>query len=114
MRTLTSCFVAAIASGFAFTAAACETPTMNVTMPDGKTSTLEQMLAAQGQVKAYQASMTTYLTCIDEETAAQGEQAPAEFKQLMVERHNAAVAEMEGIATAFNEQLKAYKAANPN
>ena len=113
MRTLMSCYVAAIVCGYSFAAAACETPTMNVSMPDGKAATLEQMLTAQGQVKVYQAAMTTYLACIDGETAAQGEEAPAEFKLLMVERHNAAVAEMEGVAAAFNDQLKAYKAANP-
>jgi hypothetical protein len=31
----------------------------------------------------------------------------------MVSRHNAAVAEMEGVAAAFNEQLRAFRAANP-
>jgi hypothetical protein len=31
----------------------------------------------------------------------------------MVNRHNTAVGEMEAVAAAFNEQLKAFKAANP-
>jgi hypothetical protein len=31
----------------------------------------------------------------------------------MVERHNTAVAEMEGVAAAFNDQLRAFRAANP-
>jgi hypothetical protein len=31
----------------------------------------------------------------------------------MVARHNAAVSEMEGVAAAFNEQIKAFRAANP-
>ena len=44
---------------------------------------------------------------------AQGEQAPDEFKSLMVSRHNAAVSEMEGVAAAFNEQLRAFRTANP-
>jgi hypothetical protein len=112
MRTLTSCVAAAITGCFAFAAAACENPAV-VPIPDGKASTLEQMLAAQKDVKAYQAKMNDYLACVDAEAAAQGEQAPGEYKALMVNRHNAAVAEMEGVAAAFNDQIKAYKAANP-
>jgi hypothetical protein len=112
MRIPTSCVAAAIASCFAFAAAACENPAL-IPIPDGKTSTLEQMLAAQKDVKAYQAKMNDYLACVDAEAATQGEQAPNEYKALMVNRHNAAVAEMEGVAAAFNDQIKAYKAANP-
>jgi hypothetical protein len=91
---------------------ACENPAA-VAIPDGKTSTMDQMLAAQSQVKAYQAAMNEFLACIDSELAAEGETAPEEFKSLMVSRHNAAVAEMEGVAAAFNEQIRAYRAANP-
>jgi hypothetical protein len=112
MKVLTSCLAAAIASGYGFAAAACENPAA-VSIPDGKASTMDQMLAAQAQVKAYQAAMTEFLACIDSELEAQGEQAPEEFKSLMVSRHNAAVAEMEGVAAAFNDQIKAYRAANP-
>jgi hypothetical protein len=74
---------------------------------------MEQMLSAQAQVKAYQAKMSEFLACIDAELEAEGEQAPDEFKSLMVSRHNAAVSEMEGVAAAFNDQIKAYRAANP-
>jgi hypothetical protein len=112
MRVLRSALVTAIASGVGLAAAACENPTA-VAIPDGKSSTMEQMLAAQAQVKAYQAAMSEFLACIDSELEAEGEQAPEDFKSLMVSRHNAAVAEMEGVAAAFNDQIKAYRAANP-
>lgn len=112
MKVLTSCLLTTIASGFAFAAAACENPAA-IVIPDGKSSTMDQMLAAQAQVKAYQAAMTEFLACIDSDLDAQGEAAPDEFKSLMVSRHNAAVAEMEGVAAAFNDQIKAYRAANP-
>jgi hypothetical protein len=112
MRVLTSCVLAVIASGYCLGAAACEAPSP-VAMPDGSTSTRDQMLAAQAQVKAYQAAMNEFVACIDSELDAQGEQAPEEFKSLMVSRHNAAVAEMEGVAASFNEQLRAFRAANP-
>ena len=112
MRLLSSCVLTAVASGYCFAAAACEAPSP-VAMPDGSKSTRDQMLAAQAQVKAYQASMNEFIACIDSELDAQGEKAPDEFKSLMVSRHNAAVAEMEGVAAAFNDQIKAYRAANP-
>lgn len=112
MRTLTCWSVAAVAGLVGLAASACENPAL-VAIPEGKTSTLEQMLAAQKEVKAYQAKMGEYLACIDAEADTQGEKAPSEYKALMVVRHNAAVAEMEGVAAAFNDQIKAYKAANP-
>jgi hypothetical protein len=112
MKLLTSGLVVLIASGYGFAAAACDNPAA-VAMPDGKTATRDQMLAAQAEVKAYQAAMNTFLACIDSDLEAQGEQAPEDFKALMVARHNAAVSEMEGVAAAFNDQLKAYRAANP-
>lgn len=112
MRLLSSGLVATLAFGYGFVAAACENPAA-VAIPDGKTSTMEQMLAAQAQVKAYQTAMNEFLACIDSELEAQGEQAPEEFRSLMVSRHNAAVSEMEGVAAAFNDQIKAYRAANP-
>ncbi|HJR69946.1 MAG TPA: hypothetical protein VKA43_07885 [Gammaproteobacteria bacterium] len=112
MRALTSCVVAAVAMGFATASVACEQPTA-VAVPDGKTSTREEMLAGQAQIRAYQTAMDQFLACIDGELTAEGEQAPEEFKALMVSRHNAAVAEMEGVAAAFNEQLRAFRAANP-
>ncbi len=112
MRTLASYWVTAVASSYGLAIEACENPTA-VSIPDGKTSTMQQMLAAQAEVKAYQAAMTEFLACIDSELDAQGEQAPEEYKSLMVSRHNAAVAEMEGVAASFNDQIKAYRAANP-
>ena len=112
MRLLSSCVLTVIASGYCFAAAACEAPSP-VAMPDGSKSTRDQMLAAQAQVKAYQASMNEFIACIDSELDAQGEKAPDEFKSLMVSRHNAAVAEMEGVAASFNDQLRAFRAANP-
>ena len=112
MKALSSCLLTTVACGYGFAAVACESPSP-VAIPDGATATREQMLAAQAEVKAYQAAMNEFVACIDSEADAAGEQAPAEFKSLMVERHNAAVAEMEGVADAFNVALRAFRTANP-
>jgi hypothetical protein len=84
-----------------------------VSVPDGATSTMEELLAAQANVKTYMAEMEVYLACLNEELETAGEDAPAEFKSLMVNRHNSGVTEMETVAAAFNEQVQAYRAANP-
>ncbi|HEX6994824.1 MAG TPA: hypothetical protein VF339_11835 [Gammaproteobacteria bacterium] len=91
---------------------ACETPTM-VDVPDGATATTEEMVRAREQVTEYVAAMEEYLACVNEEIEVAGENATEEFKALMIQRYNAAVGEMETVAAAFDEQLRAYRAANP-
>jgi hypothetical protein len=112
MRLLTSCSLTAFAACCAFAAVACENPTM-VPVPDGKTSTMQQMVDAQAKVKLYIEAMNEYLACLNDELEVAGEDAPTEFKSLMVTRHNTAVTEMESVASAFNTQVQAFKAANP-
>jgi hypothetical protein len=91
---------------------ACENPTVAV-VPDGTKATMDQLLEAQAQVKTYMAAMEEYIACLDDAVTAAGEEAPAEFKAMMVNRHNIAVGEMEAVAARFNDQVKAYKTANP-
>jgi hypothetical protein len=74
---------------------------------------MAELLTAQANVKTYMAEMEVYLACLNEELETAGEDAPAEFKSLMVNRHNSGVTEMETVAAAFNEQVQAYRAANP-
>jgi hypothetical protein len=112
MKFLTSSCLAALASCASAAAFACETPAM-IPLPDGKTATKEELLAAQAQVKTYMAAMNDYLACVDGEAEAKGADAPEQFKAMMVTRHNTAVTEMETVAAAFNDQVKAFKAANP-
>lgn len=110
MKPLKSCFLL-LAGCWALPALACDNPPM-VAVPEGGGISMDQLLAAQTKVKSYMAAMQQYLDCLDNELDAQGDDAPEQFKSLMVTRHNAAVAEMESIATAFNKQVQAYKAAN--
>lgn len=91
--------------------AACNYPT-EVSVPDGKAASEAEMNAAGKAVKQYMADMEAYLTCLDAEQAAlPPEQQTEETKSLTVKRHNAAVDAMEGMATRFNEQVRAYKSA---
>ena len=104
--------------------AACTYPKDPGAMPDGRTATKEQMIAAQGSVKAYNAAMDEYLKCIDAEspkaTDITADMSPEQKKQIQqeieasVKKHNAAGSDEEAVAARFNDQLKAYKAKQPN
>jgi len=94
--------------------AACEQPSMLQSMPEGSTSSMDDMITAQTAVKTYMSEMETYLACLNEDIEASGDDSAAEFKTLMVTRYNTAVVELETVAAAFNEQLQAYRTANPS
>ncbi len=111
MNVLKPC-LAILASGLASASFACDYPAL-VAVPDGATVTIDEMVAAQANVKTYMETMDTYLNCVNQELEAAGDDAPDEFKAIMVSRHNAAVAEMEAIAASFNDQIAAFKKANP-
>lgn len=93
-------------------AAACEYPS-DVAMPDGAKASSDEMNAASGVVKKYLAEMEGYLACLDaEEAALPVEQQTTDTKAMHIKRHNAAVDAMDAAAARFNDQIKAYKAAN--
>lgn len=112
MKLLTACSIA-VASLLAMPALACDNPPL-VLVPDGETATMEELVAVQAEVQTYMAAMEEYIGCVDAELEASGgEDSPALYQSLMVLRHNQGVEEMEVIAEAFNEQVRAYREANP-
>mgnify|MGYP001189256337 CR=1 FL=1 len=91
------------------------------TLPDGATASMEQMLAAQKAVKAFQAANTDYRACLDPlvtaaEVAAAGDSPGPDLQktleQLNVD-YNASVSAEEEVANGFNVALRDFKAANP-
>ena len=99
-------------------AADCEAPAAPE-LPDGATSTMEQMLAGQKAVKAFQAANLEYMKCLEPgltaaEAAVQaGEEGATEKYQAAQETYNAAVSAEEAVAGEFNTEIREYKAANP-
>lgn len=110
MKFLKPC-LAILAAGFAGSALACDYPPL-VTIPEADDATMDDMVAAQESVRAYMESMDAYLTCVNDELAAAGDDAPDEFKAIMVSRHNAAVTEMEAVAESWNTQRTEFLEAN--
>jgi len=110
----------AIALATAMTAAYADCPYPQATpkIPDGATATLEQMVAGQKEVNAYQKAINDYTACIDKEVeddiAKAGDKIDAKEKEkrqrLEAQKHNAAVDQLQGVADRFNEQVKVYKA----
>jgi hypothetical protein len=100
--------------------AACTYPKAPDAAPDGNTATLEQMVAAQKAVKAFDQEIVAYTNCIKLEHDATiskdgeklSEDQKAEMSRVQVQKHNAAVEESESVAARFNEQVKVYKAKN--
>lgn len=93
-------------------------------MPDGTGATMEQMIAGQTAVKAFQAANIDYMACLEPEvsaTEAQVEAATGDDKAAAKKAYdekaalyNAAVSAEEEVAGQFNAAIRAYKAANPS
>ncbi len=103
----------AMAGGTAATSMACDYPPL-VAIPDGQTSTLSEMVAARQAVNGYMSAMQGYLDCLDAELTATGDDAPAEYKAIMYNRHVTAYAELEAVAGKMNEQIDLFYQANPD
>lgn len=100
--------------------AACSYPKGPDRIPDGNTATMDEMLAAKKQVDQYNKDMDGYLSCIKleydstvaKDAATLTEDQKGELEKRQVQKHNAAVDELEATAARFNEQVKVYKAKN--
>lgn len=111
-------FIAAALVATAFVAgpvyAACTYPKSPDNIPDGNTATMDQMLGAKKQVDTYNKEMEGYLSCIklehDDSLKDATPEQKADLEKRQVQKHNAAIDELEGVAARFNEQVKAFKA----
>jgi len=89
-------------------------------IPDGGSSSLEQMLAGQKAVKEFQAANLAYMSCLEPKLAAAeadvsaGTEGAAETYQQLQTTYNAAVSAEEEVAGQFNTEIRDYKAANPS
>jgi hypothetical protein len=100
----------------------CTYPRAPDHLPDGATASKDEMIAAKNDVSRYNNEMTAYLDCIKLEIQAiprdakmsKDDKAKADAQEkLLDQKNNAAVDELQGIATRFNEQLRIWKAKNP-
>jgi len=102
--------------------ATCTYPAAPDAPPDGATATKDQMIAAKHNFDHYNSEMNSYLDCLKLEMDAAAPKDPKklsadekkkadEQQKVLVAKNNAAVDELQANVGKFNEQLKAYKAA---
>ena len=99
--------------------AACIYPQAPQKLPNGGQATKEEMLAAQGEVKAYSKTVQeVYLPCLDKEkgeSVAALDPADPEYaakknavESIQAKKHNAALDELQAVADRWNTERKAY------
>ncbi len=116
MKALLAIALTAAFSGAAY--ADCPYPAAPTNLPDGRTASMEDMLAGQKSVKEYQKAIDAYVACIDKElddAIAKGgdslkPQQKTDMQKMEAQKHNAAVDQEQSVADRFNEQVKAFKA----
>jgi hypothetical protein len=105
-----------LAAGSAY--ADCPYPAAPEKLPDGASATLEDMVAGQKAVKAYDNAIKDYVSCIDKELedaiAKAGDklkpEQKADMQRVEAQKHNAAIDQDQSVADRFNEQIKLFKA----
>ena len=111
--------VAALAAAPVY--AECPAPNNEIKIPDGATSTKDQMLAAQHAIKDADAAIATFADCLrneqDAKIAAGGDKLTDADKLKIsteyVTRQNVEVEKLQKLADQFNVELRAYKAKLP-
>ena len=92
--------------------AACDIGMAAPTVPDGTKATQDQLVAAGQQVKAFNAAVVAYQSCLEKEeqeaTAAQTE--TPDTKKARVKKFNDAGDAAQKAGEAFNAQVRAFKA----
>jgi hypothetical protein len=99
----------------------CTYPRAPDKIPDGATASKDEMVAAKNDVSRYNNEMNAYLDCIKLEIQAipkdakmsKDDKAKADAQEKVLDqKNNAAVDELQSVATRFNEQLRIWKAKN--
>lgn len=96
--------------------AACIYPRAPDRIPDGRTASYDEMLAAQKAVKQFNDDINSFNACLDMEMTAYeksglyDENRLTELRLMQAKKNNAAVDEVQALADQFNEQLRIFKA----
>ena len=77
-------------------------------VPDGRVATMDEMVAAQTEVRAYMAASNDHLACLSQ--IIDDDDVLKEERALIASVHNRAVDAMERVAAQFNEQVKLIRA----
>lgn len=95
--------------------AECAYPKAPDAIPDGKTASEPEMVAAMSAFKQYNADVDKYLSCLDEETVekskeAGGASAIMQIKAMQSKKRSSATDERQAKIEEFNKQVRTFKA----
>ena len=79
------------------------------TLPNGNTATEQDLVAAMKSVKAYQASVAEYRTCLDQISSGLTAEEDQAKKTLLVSLHNRTVDDETQVGDLFNSAVRAFK-----
>jgi uncharacterized protein YfkK (UPF0435 family) len=114
MTRLTLAVLALLAAGSA--QATCIYPRAPDKVPDGKSASEAEMVAAHKAVQVFNEDITAYTACLELEMTAlvqsgsYDENRLNELRAMQAKKNNAAVDEAQAVADQFNEQLRVYNA----
>lgn len=106
MKLLVAALALFASSAFA---AECRLPLVPP-LPDGETASEAEILAAREQIAQYVAAGEAFIVCLTVTRDGSDPNTPPEKLAEWTKQHNAAVDQMQAIATAFNRELARYKA----
>tara|TARA_B100001250_G_C19629076_1_gene712930 strand:+ start:182 stop:523 length:342 start_codon:yes stop_codon:yes gene_type:complete len=93
------------------TFAECNYPKRNFDIPSGKKATEAEMVETQGKVKQFQADLSVYRTCLDDELAKVSAELESyeEIKRMSTQKHNASVEDEQKMAEEWGAAVRAFK-----
>lgn len=113
MKTSLISFAGIAALAFGTAQADCAYPKAPSVIPNGATASESEMSDAAAAFKQYNADVTAYLSCLEQETTSKSTGVSAgqvmQIKSMQSKKHNAAVDELESNVSKFNEQVRAFK-----
>jgi len=89
----------------------CIYPKKSFVIPQGSKSTQSEMVEVMGKVKKYQADLSVYRTCIDDELKMISPELEnyAEIAEMQTKKYNASVEDEEKLAEDWGAAVKAFK-----
>lgn len=111
-------FVTSLLAVPAMTHAECTYPKAPDSVPDGKSASEAEMVAAMQAFKQFNSDVTAYLACVDSEADDQIKGAGGSsstitlIKSMQTKKHNSAVDELQALAGKFNEQVRIFKSSH--
>jgi len=88
---------------------ACAFPDAPV-LPDASSASIEEIIAAGGAVRAYQATLEEQLACLDGKRDGLGEEITSDQLTMINSAYNSGVDTLNAVAGAYNDVVRAYKA----